>query len=116
NAQVPCTPGMLAMAKSLGRGMGGAGCSCGALTGGVMALGALLGGKSKESDNLCKALTLRYHNAFKEANGATCCRVLHRGLAFGSAEQIESCARRTENAARILAQVIADAEADIKRL
>ena len=115
SAQAPCTPEMLALAKGFGRGMN-AGCACGALAGGVMALGSLLGGRSKEADKLCKALTQRYHDAFKQANGATCCRVLHRGLAFGTTEQLAACAKRTENAARILAQILAGAAAEINSL
>lgn len=104
----PCPVETLALASGFGRGMGGAGCACGALVGGVMAIGALFG-RTRETggvDDVCGDLTKQLHDAFKRENGATCCRVLHRGLPFGTDEQLAACADRTARAAALAAEVV----------
>ncbi len=59
-------------------GMGGAGCSCGALTGAEVVLGLFMGPtadggmKKKEFGAVAKEM----HDRFKERNVATCCRIL----------------------------------------
>lgn len=108
---VPCPSEILTIASAFGRGMGGAGCCCGALIGGEMAIGVLLGRKQETgpcSDECNKAARL-LHDRFVEHNRVTCCRILHKGLPFGTPEQFESCAKRTANAAQIAARVILEA-------
>ncbi len=50
----------------------GAGCICGAVSGGTMALGLVVQGDRKRVMELTKEL----HHWFKKEYGATCCRVL----------------------------------------
>jgi C_GCAxxG_C_C family probable redox protein len=73
-------------------GMGMAGCVCGALSGGVMALG-LKYGRTKpraKTPGMFEA-SKELHDRFKARRGQTCCRVLIRHLQMGSPEHIKHC-------------------------
>ncbi|HEX3030827.1 MAG TPA: C-GCAxxG-C-C family protein [Bacillota bacterium] len=73
-------------------GIGMAGCTCGALTGGVMALGLNFGRRipGAEMPGMFEAAK-KLHDDFKEQFGSTCCRVLIREFEFGSPEHLEHC-------------------------
>ncbi len=106
-----CPIQFIRMATAFGRGMGGSGCCCGALVGGQMAIGALFG-RTKESGfppEECGRLAKKLYDIFVERNKATCCRVLHKGLPFGSPEQLEACAKRTAETAEITALIVSEA-------
>ena len=87
----------------MGAGIGGSRCLCGALNGGVVFLGLMMGTKER-----AKPLAAELHDAFRDgaARHATCCRVLTRGMEWGSAERVascqENCAIAAGEAARIL--------------
>ncbi len=107
----PCPLEILAMASAFGRGMGGAGCCCGSLIGGEMAIGVLFG-RTQETGPCpaeCDRLAQLLHERFVEHNRVSCCRILHKGLPYGTPAQFESCAKRTAEAAEIAARVILDA-------
>ena len=53
-------------------GGSGAGCICGAVSGGTMALGLVMTGDKKA----VSAMTRDLHRWFQEENGATCCKIL----------------------------------------
>lgn len=105
------------LASAFGRGMGGAGCACGALVGGQMAIGACFGRVSESGSvpEACQEAALQLHNRFKKENGATCCRILHKGLPFGTDEQFNSCCQRSRKTAVITAQLIAKTAAKLAR-
>ena len=110
-AGLPCPLDLLRLATPFGRGMGGAGCCCGSLIGAQMAMGMLFG-RTEETGfppDTCLLLAKRLHDRFVEKNRVTCCRVLHRGLPYGTSEQFESCAARSAGAAQIAAEVLLDA-------
>jgi len=79
------------LTSGLPEGLGGSGCTCGALTGGIISLGLFLGRdktgiyNNKGIMNVSKEL----HDCFKEAFDATCCRVLTKKLKHGSKEQFK---------------------------
>lgn len=103
-----CPVEMTRIASAFGRGMGMAGCACGALVGGEMALGVFFG-REKETGSapdICADAAKLLHKRFKKENGATCCRILHKGLPFGTDEQFDSCCDRATKAAEIAAKVI----------
>ena len=66
-----------AMAAPFCAALGESGCLCGALSGAVMASGLLLGQKHvyRRRQHLRNSAR-RLHDAFKFANGSTCCRAL----------------------------------------
>lgn len=110
----PCSVEVLRLASSFGRGMGHAGCVCGALVGGQMAIGSIFGRKenSGHTPDICGDAAKLLHNRFKKQNGATCCRILHKGQPFGSDEQLEACCARSVDAAELVARVIAEVSAN----
>lgn len=108
----PCPVEVLKLASAFGRGMGEAGCACGALVGGEMAIGVFFGrtGTSGPAPEICARAAKLLHKRFKKQNGATCCRILHKGLAFGTDEQFDSCCDRTLDTAGLTAGVIAEVQ------
>jgi len=100
---------LVALASGFGTGMGEAGCACGAVVGGIMALG-LFFGRTMPGDpkvNACMALARELHDQFRAKHRSVCCRVLNRGVVHDSPEQQENCAQRTADAAGIAAAIIA---------
>ena len=89
-------PRLLAMAEPFGGGIGGSKCLCGAVSGGVMALG--LEGRGKKS----KALVA----AFQERNRVTCCKVLSAPYRWLSPEHKANCRRMTVETAELTARLL----------
>jgi C_GCAxxG_C_C family probable redox protein len=84
---------VVALASGFPVGMGGAGCACGAVTGGVMALGMFFGRTSprdKKSEHVMR-LSKELHDLFRERHGRLCCRKLTRKMELGSPRHMEQC-------------------------
>lgn len=88
-------------------GIGMAGCTCGALTGGVMALGLKYGRTvpNVETPGMFEAAKM-LHDGFKKQFGSTCCRVLIKDFEFGSPEHIEHCVKLTGAVAEMVMRQI----------
>ncbi len=101
---------VIAMASGFPVGIGRSKCLCGAVSGGVMALGLFFGrtvqGDPKVEKNLAVAKEL--HDYFKEATGknALCCRVLTKEFDMSKGEHKEQCIHFTGMVARKVAQII----------
>lgn len=83
--------------------LGTGGCTCGALSGGVMVLGLLYGRSTPGAEAphvLGKAKDL--HDWFKAEKGSTCCRALIAGMEFGSPAHIDQCVAFTGDVAERL--------------
>ncbi|MGE5404894.1 MAG: C-GCAxxG-C-C family protein [Candidatus Saccharibacteria bacterium] len=92
----PISNDAVKLASGFPVGMGGAGCACGALTGGVMALGLKYGRTlpgQEAPDMFPKAKEL--HDWFKKEFKSTCCSVLIKKVEFGGQEHIDQCTRIT---------------------
>ena len=87
---------IMKMAKAFGGGISDRKCLCGAITGGLMALG--LNGKSKKSGELI--------DRFRIDQGATCCVALSRGLKWKSKEHLNNCRRITEETAKTVSEML----------
>jgi len=98
----------LASAFPVGMGvLGTGGCACGALSGGMMVLGMVYGRSDPGGEAplvLGKAKEL--HDWFADEKGSTCCRVLIRGLEFGSPEHIDQCVAFTGDVAEHVAVML----------
>lgn len=85
-------PELLAMAEAFGGGIGDSGCLCGAVTGGVMALG--LSGHPERSGKLVEA--------FRREFRTTCCRSLSKDYVWLSDSHLANCRRLTVAAAAMV--------------
>lgn len=83
----------IAMSSGFPWGIGGGGCLCGALAGGVMSLGYFFGKKflGDESGIRCQKLSEELHDSFKRECGGACCRMLTKGLERNSPERKKQC-------------------------
>ena len=104
---------VIAMASGMAVGAGRSGCMCGALNGGILALGMFFGrteptGPRDPAVNRCLALTKELHDWFREANGkhAVCCRILTREFDMGKGEHREQCIRFTGLCAGKVAELV----------
>lgn len=101
---------VIAMASGFPVGIGRSKCLCGAVSGGVMALGLFFGrtrqGDPKVEKNLEVAKEL--HDYFKVANGknALCCRILTKEFDMGAGEHKEQCIHFTGLVAEKVAQIV----------
>ena len=93
---------VVASACGFGAGIGGAGCVCGALAGGVMALSVLANGDKK----IIREQSRQLHANFVEKHKVTCCRALGRGLAYGTPERKQYCAELVRDVAELAVKLI----------
>ena len=100
----------LRLCSGLGEGIGGSGCTCGALTGGVMAIGLFCGtpGTGLHRSRSARRRSRQLHDQFKALYGSTCCRVLTKPLVKGTAAHFDQCAEHTGSAAAMAAALILD--------
>lgn len=106
--QIDLSDDAIAMSSGFPWGLGGGGCICGAAAGGTMILGYFFG-RTTPGDpkvNKCFALTEEFHNEFKKAFGATCCRVLIRGMDKQSPERKEHCKKMVLFTVEKIAEII----------
>ena len=94
---------VVAAGAGMGAGLGGSGCICGALAGGVTFLGLML-----ETKERAKPASGELHDAFCAGIGrrTPCCRILTRGMEWTSDERVcrcqNNCALAATEAAKIL--------------
>ena len=98
----------LRLSSGFPEGLGGSGCTCGSLTGGVMGLGLFLGREQTGFRNQDRVLTAanQLHAFFKMHFGATCCRVLIKNHQHGSASHYAFCADKVGQTAQMAARLI----------
>jgi C_GCAxxG_C_C family probable redox protein len=106
-------------AKQLGAGfcggMGEAGCTCGALSGAIMALGLLLGPHAKNgmSKKDFRPLARKMHDRFHERFASTCCRVLIEPYNKDKKGRSKFCGSLTGTAAAIAAELLLETRPDL---
>lgn len=99
---------IIAMASGFPVGMGGSGCVCGAIAGGIMAIGLFFGRTEAKDDKVDKAMALskELHDNFKLKHKSLCCRVLTRNMTLGSPEHMDQCISFTGEVAEETARMI----------
>ena len=119
NFDLQCPEEVIAMASGMPVGIGKSGCICGALNGGVMALGCFFGRTKQGDPKVNKNIEVAHelHDWFKVASGknATCCRILTKEFDKGKGEHKEQCIRYTGLVAGKVAEIIVR-EFDLKNL
>jgi len=108
----PMPDEVVKLASGFPVGLGFAGCVCGGLVGGVMALGLKYGRTEPGSPTpgMFEA-SKELHDRFKSQRGSTCCRVLIRKFQLGSPEHIQQCIQIT---GEVAADVIDILSRDVK--
>ena len=93
NFELDMSDDAIAMSSGFPWGLGGGGCICGALAGATMCIGYFFGRKTPGDPKVkrCFDLTAEFHDAFKNEFGATCCRVLTKGMEKHSQERKNHC-------------------------
>ena len=86
----PLPPEAVRITSGFPVGIGGSGCTCGALNGAIIALGLKYGRTAaKQNNEEIMALSKELHDEFKKQFGSTCCRVLIKDFTFGSQEHLK---------------------------
>ena len=101
------------MSSGMSVGAGRSGCMCGALNGGILALGMFFGrtvpkGPQDPKVVKCMELTNELHNWFRKVNkkNSVCCRVLTREFDMSKGEHKEQCIYFTGLCAGKVAEII----------
>jgi C_GCAxxG_C_C family probable redox protein len=105
------------LASGLAEGLGGSGCLCGALSGGVLALGLFMG---KDGRNLFNASgssfsTALLHREFTERFGSACCKALSKTVKHDRKAHFEQCAELTGAAAEIASRIILESRPNLAK-
>lgn len=105
---LPLPDSIIAMASGFPVGMGGSGCTCGAIAGGIMSLGMFFGRTEPRDQKVNKTMQLakELHDLFQQRHSCLCCRVLTRGMELGSATHMEQCVSFTGEVAEETAKII----------
>jgi C_GCAxxG_C_C family probable redox protein len=94
--------------SGLPEGFGGSGCTCGALSAGIIALGLFLGrdGPGILNNRMVYAASRELHERFKAKFGSTCCRVLTKNIEPGTKHHFEFCARHAGEVAEQTVRIV----------
>jgi C_GCAxxG_C_C family probable redox protein len=106
--EVPIDDKIISMASGFPVGMGGSGCTCGAIAGGIMALGLFFGRTEPKDEKVNKIMELakELHDNFQNRHRSLCCRVLTRGMELGSPVHMKQCVSFTGEVAEETAKII----------
>ncbi len=99
---------VISIASGFPVGIGAAGCTCGAISGGVMAVSYLFGRRELGDERVADAMALSngvYKN-FITRNKISCCKILTRGMEKGTPEHMTQCIRFTGEVAEDTARLI----------
>ncbi|MGE5507001.1 MAG: C-GCAxxG-C-C family (seleno)protein [Chitinophagales bacterium] len=104
----PVPDEMVRLASGFPVGIGTSGCTCGAIAGGVMALG-LRYGRTEAGAPMPGMLEAakELHDRFKSRRKSTCCRVLTKGMTLGSPEHLRHCVGITGEVAADVIELLA---------
>lgn len=104
---------VIAMSSAMSIGAGRSGCMCGALNGGILALGMFFGrtqplGPKDPGVNKCMSYSNELHSWFRETNGkkSACCRVLTKEFDMGQGQHKNQCIYYTGLCAWKVAKIV----------
>jgi C_GCAxxG_C_C family probable redox protein len=106
------------LASGLAEGLGGSGCLCGALSGGVLALGLFMGNGGRNLFNASGSSfsTALLHREFAERFGSACCKVLSKKVKHDGKTHFDQCADLTGAAAEIASRIILEAKPHLAKM
>jgi C_GCAxxG_C_C family probable redox protein len=96
-------------------GMGGAGCSCGALTGSVMMLSLFLGNHFEQglSRKKFRRVIKRMHDDFRRQFGSTCCRILSKKVKHDKKAHHANCLMLTKGGVELAVSFLLESRPDL---
>lgn len=100
---------LIAVASSFPIGVGKSKCICGAVSGGVMALGYFFGRVKGGDPKIAKTLELanELQQSFKDNHKVLCCKILTHGMDMAAKEHKDQCVLFTGEVAEKAAEIIA---------
>jgi len=106
--QLPVPETIIGMASGFPIGMGRSGCTCGAIAGGILALGLFFGRVEPKDRRVHKAMALskELHDWFRARHGQLCCRILTKNMRLGSPAHMRQCTSFTGEVAEATAKMI----------
>jgi C_GCAxxG_C_C family probable redox protein len=104
----PLPAAVVAMASGFPIGMGRSGCTCGAIVGGIMALGLFFGRTEPKDPKVNKAMELskELHDTFRSRHHSLCCRILTKNVRLGSSAHLRQCISFTGEVAEETSKLI----------
>lgn len=97
----------LSIAAGLPDGIGGSGCVCGALSGGIISLGLLLAkNPAWRGGSQVREASAELHRRFKERFKTTCCRTLTRKVRHDKTAHMAHCGMLTAASAEMTVRVL----------
>jgi len=97
----------VALSAPFSEGMGGSGCTCGALSGAILAVGLFTGnGEAFRHRRRSRKFANQFHEKFTERFGSACCRVLCRKVRHDTKLHFDHCAGLTAETACLAARLI----------
>nr|WP_050780781.1 C-GCAxxG-C-C family (seleno)protein [Dethiobacter alkaliphilus] len=99
---------IIAMASGFPVGIGKSKCVCGAVSGGVMALGYFFGRTTGGDPKVQKTLELanELQQSFKDNHQHLCCRILTKGMDMAAGEHKDQCVSFTGEIAEKVAAIV----------
>lgn len=106
--EMDITDDVIKMASGFPVGIGGKGCTCGAISGGIMFIGLVFGRKIGRDTAVNKAMELsaNLHRQFTQAHSTACCRLLTKGMTLGSTQHMQQCISFTGEIAYKTASIV----------
>ncbi len=106
--EAPFSDDVIKLASGFPIGMG-AGCTCGAVNAGVMALGMFFGRNKAKGEEVAKAmeLTKELQEVFTKSRKVCCCKILTKGLDFGSEKHLSHCIGITGEVTAMTGRILA---------
>ncbi len=104
----PYSDDIIKLASGFPVGMG-AGCTCGAVNAGVMALGMFFGRDKAKGEEVVKAmeLTKELQDKFTAKRKVCCCKILTKGMEIGSDIHLQHCINITGEVTELTAEIVA---------
>lgn len=99
---------IIKLASGFPVGMGN-GCTCGAVNGGVMAIGMFFGREKAKGKEVKKSmqLTKELQEVFTSKRKVCCCKVLTRGMEIGSKKHLQHCINITGEVTEMTGEILA---------
>ena len=97
---------VLPLATPFSGGMG-VGCLCGAIAGAQIIIGSQFGRENKKgNENIARVKAKELIQRFTQKHGATCCRVLTRGMDMASSERKAHCVNMVDECQKLVEELV----------